>query len=65
MKILEISKEFRLMLTPVGQFMAVPRIKHFTRYAFGLIVAEKKKKRFKESMQCMQQKKIAAIRAVL
>jgi len=42
-----------------------PQFKHVTRYALGLIVAEKKKKRFKESMQCMQQQKIAAIRAVL
>jgi len=44
MKILEIPKEFRQMLTPFRQFMTAPQFKHFTRYVFGLIVAEKKKK---------------------
>jgi hypothetical protein len=44
MKILEIPKEFIQMLTPFRQFMTAPQFKHFTRYVFGLIVAEKKKK---------------------
>ena len=61
MKILEIPTEFRQMLTPFRQFMTAPQFKHFTRYVFGLIIAEKKKKRLKESMQFMQKTKIAAI----
>ena len=44
MKILEIPTEFRQMLTPFRQFMTAPQFKHFTRYVFGLIVAENKKK---------------------
>jgi SRSO17 transposase len=44
MKILEVPKEFRQMLMPFRQFMTAPQFKHFTRYVFGLIVAEKKKK---------------------
>lgn len=44
MKILEIPKEFKQMLMPFRQFMTAPQFKHFTRYVFGLIVAEKKKK---------------------
>ena len=44
MKILEIPREFTQMLTPFRQFMTAPQFKHFTRYVFGLIVAEKKKK---------------------
>lgn len=44
MKILEIPTEFRQMLTPFRQFMTAPQFKHFTRYVFGLIIAEKKKK---------------------
>jgi SRSO17 transposase len=44
MKILEIPKEFKEMLLPFRQFMTGPQFKHFTRYVFGLIVAEKKKK---------------------
>ncbi len=44
MKILEIPKEFRQMLTPFRQFMTAPQFKHFTRYVFGLIAAERKKK---------------------
>jgi SRSO17 transposase len=44
MKILEIPREFGQMLTPFRQFMTAPQFKHFTRYVFGLIVAEKKKK---------------------
>jgi SRSO17 transposase len=44
MKILEVPKEFRQMLMPFRQFMTAPQFKHFTRYVFGLIVAENKKK---------------------
>jgi len=44
MKILEIPKEFKEMLLPFRQFMTAPQFKHFTRYVFGLIIAEKKKK---------------------
>ena len=44
MKILEVPKEFRQMLMPFRQFMTAPQFKHFTRYVFGLIVAERKKK---------------------
>ncbi|MBW2005058.1 MAG: transposase, partial [Deltaproteobacteria bacterium] len=44
MKILEIPQEFKDMLTPFREFMTSPQFKHFTRYVFGLIVAEKKKK---------------------
>ena len=44
MKILEIPKEFRQMFSPFRQFMTAPQFKHFTRYVFGLVVAEKKKK---------------------
>jgi SRSO17 transposase len=44
MKVLEIPREFTQMLTPFRQFMTAPQFKHFTRYVFGLIVAEKKKK---------------------
>ena len=44
MKILEIPQEMRQMFTPFRQFMTAPQFKHFTRYVFGLIVAEKKKK---------------------
>ncbi|MFQ5730038.1 MAG: transposase, partial [Waddliaceae bacterium] len=44
MKILEIPKEFKEMLLPFRQFMTRPQFKHFTRYVFGLIIAEKKKK---------------------
>ena len=44
MKILEIPREFKQMLTPFREFMTAPQFKHFTRYVFGLIVAEKKKK---------------------
>jgi hypothetical protein len=36
--------EFKQMLIPFRQFMTAPQFKHFTRYVFGLIVAEKKKK---------------------
>jgi len=32
------------MLTPFREFMTSPQFKHFTRYVFGLVVAEKKKK---------------------
>jgi len=44
MKVLEIPAEFRQMLTPFRQFMTAPQYKHFTRYVFGLVIAEKKKK---------------------
>ena len=44
MKILEIPQEFKQMLRPFRQFMTAPQFKHFTRYVFGLVVAEKKKK---------------------
>ena len=44
MKILEIPQEFKDMLTPFREFMTSPQFKHFTRYVFGLVVAEKKKK---------------------
>ena len=44
MKILEIPQEFKQMLYPFRQFMTAPQFKHFTRYVFGLVVAEKKKK---------------------
>jgi hypothetical protein len=44
MKILEIPKEFKQMFSPFRQFMTAPQFKHFTRYVFGLVVAEKKKK---------------------
>jgi len=44
MKILEIPQEFKQMLSPFRQFMTAPQFKHFTRYVFGLVVAEKKKK---------------------
>jgi len=44
MKVLEIPREFKEMLIPFRQFMTGPQFKHFTRYVFGLIVAEKKKK---------------------
>ena len=43
MKILEIPQEFKQMLRPFRQFMTAPQFKHFTRYVFGLVVAEKKK----------------------
>ena len=44
MKILEIPQDFKDMLTPFREFMTSPQFKHFTRYVFGLVVAEKKKK---------------------
>lgn len=44
MKVLEVPKEFRQLLIPFRQFMTAPQFKHFTRYVFGLIVAENKKK---------------------
>lgn len=44
MKILEIPNEFREMLLPFREFMTAPQFKHFTKYTFGLIVAETKKK---------------------
>jgi SRSO17 transposase len=44
MKILEIPDEFKQMLQPFRPFMTAPQFKHFTKYVFGLIVAEHKKK---------------------
>jgi len=44
MKILEIPQEFKEMLIPFRTFMTGPQFKHFSRYVFGLIVAENRKK---------------------
>jgi SRSO17 transposase len=44
MKILEMPKEFQEMLIPFRTFMTGPQFKHFSRYVFGLIVAENRKK---------------------
>ena len=61
MKILEVPREFKQMLTPFRQFMTAPQFKHFTGYVFELIVAEIKKKRLKESLPFMERESIAAI----